>query len=102
SYVGYTSAGYVDESCGGLDSPCAGGATPPSDSPQLQIWATPFAKFKGLIYQPRGAWTVVQAAGDYDGPLRIVSGALELQGTGRLTLNGESPPIINYVTALVE
>lgn len=102
SYVKYTPTGYVDESCGGLDSPCPGGATPPSDSPQLQIWATPFAKFKGLIYQPRGAWTVVQAAGDYDGPLRIVSGALELQGTGRLTLNGESPPIINYVTALVE
>jgi Putative Flp pilus-assembly TadE/G-like len=102
SYVGYTPEGYVDVYNDDLNSPKPGGVAPPSDSPQLELWATPFAKLVGLIYQPRGAWTVVQAAGDYQGPLRIVSGAMELQGTGKLTLTGESPPIINYTTALVE
>ena len=101
SYVGYDDGG-VNLECGGLNTPCPGGATPPSDSPQLEIWATPYAHFEGTIYQPRGAWTVLQAAGDYVGPLRIITGAMELQGSGRLTLTGEAPPIIRYTTALIE
>ncbi len=103
SYVGYTDEGVV-ASCGpgGLNSPCPGGASYPSTSPQLEIWATPYAKLIGLIYQPRGAWTLLQAAGDYTGPLRIISGAMKLQGSGRLTLTSDSPPVITYTTALVE
>ncbi len=103
SYVGYDDTG-VDLSCGDLtlNSPCAGGVAPPSDSPQLEIWATPYSQFRGTIYQPRGAWTFIQAAGDYIGPLRIISGAMELQGTGRLTLTGDAPPIVSYTSALVE
>jgi len=103
SYVKYTSPeGEVDLSCGGLNKPCAGDVRPPSDSPQLELWATPNSHFEGTIYQPRGAWTVLQAAGDYIGPLRIITGAMELQGSGRLTLTGDAPPIIRYAAALIE
>ncbi len=102
SYVAYTASGSVNELCGGLNTPCAGAAVAESDSPQLEIWATPYAHFEGTIYQPRGAWTLIQAAGDYIGPLRVITGAMELQGTGRLTLTGGSPPIITYTANLIE
>ena len=105
SYVMYTIDGQVDASCseGNLSQPCYNSyPAPPDDSPQLEIWATPFAKYEGVVYQPRGAWTILQASGDYQGAMRIVSGALKTQGSGVLQLAGESPPIINYVTALVE
>jgi len=102
SYVKYTNSGYVDQSCGGLDTPCAGAVTPPNPSPLLEILATPYAKLVGLIYQPRGAWTVIQAAGEYNGALRIISGAMELQGKGILTLAGNAPPVIRYSTFLLE
>jgi hypothetical protein len=105
SYVKYTSDGQVDTSCssGNLSSPCYNSSpAPPSDSPQFEIWATPFARYEGVVYQPRGAWAVLQASGNYEGAMRIVSGALKTQGTGVLNLAGESPPIVNFVTALVE
>jgi len=103
SYVKYTSDGQVDTSCGDLSDPCYNSSpAPPGDSPQLEIWATPYAKYEGVVYQPRGAWTVLQAAGDYQGAMRIVTGALKTQGSGVLNMAGEAPPIINYMTALVE
>ncbi len=73
-----------------------------STSPQLELWATPFAHFDGTIYQPRGAWTKLQASGNYNGPLRIVSGALRTQGSGHRRLTGPAIQTIVYGTALVE
>lgn len=105
SYVKYTD-GQVDyTSCGDgftLDNPCPGAVAPPSSSPELKLMSTPFTRYDGAIYQPRGAWTWLQASGQYMGPLRIVSGALWTRGSGSLTLTGDARPILTYVTALVE
>ena len=68
----------------------------------LSIWASPFTDYKGVIYQPRGAWTKMQGSGAYQGPLQIVSGAMMLAGTPDLTLTGNPDPISTYKTALVE
>jgi hypothetical protein len=110
SYVHYKDAyKYVDDGGDGdLNTPVYNYDLIPSypslgsTSPQLEIWATPFAHFDGTIYQPRGAWTRLQASGNYNGPLRIVSGALKTQGSGLLRLTGPAVQTIVYVTALVE
>ena len=99
SNVVYTDNGYIDTGCGDLDNPCYNAESP---ARQLEIWSSELAKYGGLIYQPRGAWTVIQATDDYLGELRIVSGAMELQGSSRLTLSGAPQPILRYVAALVE
>ena len=101
STVRYDNSGNVDTSCGDLDNPCTNSLTNPS-SPQLEIWASQYAKYGGYIYQPRGAWTVVQATDDYLGALQIVSGAVELQGSSNLTLTSPSVPITRWACALVE
>lgn len=102
SYVKYTD-GLVDTSCGSLDQPCYNSyPAPPSLAPQLSIWATESAKLAGAIYQPRGAWTILQGSGKYQGPLQIISGAIASVGTSDVTLVGPTNPIVRYVTALVE
>ena len=96
------STGQIDISCGGaypLDTPCM---NPESPYRQLEIWSTPYAKYGGVIYQPRGSWTWLQAAGDYVGPLQLISGALNTTGVGNLTLTGPMIPMTVWVTALVE
>jgi hypothetical protein len=95
------STGQIDTSClaNSLDSPCM---NPYSPYRQLEIWATPFAKYGGVIYQPRGSWTWLQASGDYEGPLQIISGALKTTGSGNLTLTGPMIPTTIWVAALVE
>jgi hypothetical protein len=101
SYVEYTSTGQVDTSCGTINSPCTN--TPTSeDSPRLELHANQQSHFGGIIYQPRGSWTNVQAAPGYTGPLRIISGAMEVQGSGTLTLTSPSIPLTRLVAALVE
>ncbi|MEN6534867.1 MAG: pilus assembly protein TadG-related protein [Bryobacteraceae bacterium] len=108
SYVHYRdNYTYVDETCGDLNHPCynynlSGYPALGSTSPQLELWATPYSHFDGVIYQPRGAWTRLQAAGNYNGPLRIVSGALLTGGSGILELTGPTVQTVTYVTALVE
>jgi Flp pilus assembly protein TadG len=103
SYVRYTDTGIVDTTCGSINSPCLNSPAPnPSDTPELLIQASPFANWGGMIYQPRGAWTRVQATGDDTGPLMIVTGAMRLQGGGNLTLTGPSTPLTIYTVALVE
>ncbi|MEK7404736.1 MAG: hypothetical protein AAB225_06475, partial [Acidobacteriota bacterium] len=103
SNVQYTDAGNIkiDTSCGGsdLDNPCYNAESP---SRQLELESSQYAEYGGYIYQPRGAWTVVQATDDYVGALRIISGAMELQGSSNLTLSGMSTPVMRYVAALVE
>jgi hypothetical protein len=97
------STGQIDiTSCGAghtLDNPCM---NPYSDYRQLEVWATPFAKYGGVIYQPRGSWTWLQASGDYVGPLQLISGALKTTGSGNLTLTGPMIPMTVWVAALVE
>lgn len=103
SYVEYTSTGQIDISCVGatLNSPCTN--TPDStNAPQLQLHANNRSRFGGVVYQPRGAWTAIQAAPGYSGPLRIISGGMDVQGSGTLTLTSPSVPVTQLTTALVE
>jgi len=100
------STGQIDiTSCGPghtLDNPCMNSPSPPPGYRELQVWATPYAKYGGVIYQPRGSWTWLQASGDYVGPLQLISGALKTTGSGNLTLTGPMIPTTVWVAALVE
>lgn len=73
-----------------------------SGSPQLELWASQYAKYGGIIYQPRGAWTVIQANNDYEGAMQIISGAMVIKGNSRLTLTSPLHPITTPVAALIE
>lgn len=83
----------------GINNPCL---NPDQNRPEFEIWATPNTQYDGVIYQPRGSWTVLQAAGNYAGALRIISGAMKVQGSGNLTLTSPSVPVTQLSTALVE
>jgi hypothetical protein len=105
SHIKYDSSGNVDyTSCGGtLDSPCTNPNVPAgATSPEMDILATPTVHLYGAVYQPRGAWTVMQASGTDSGPLQIVTGAFSLQGSGNLNLQGISQPLTTLSCALVE
>jgi len=103
SYVDYNNFGDVEYGTCTLDNPCMNSYPhDPDESPQFEIWASPFADLNGIIYQPRGAWSLVQANGDYTGAIRIVSGNMKFQGSGTLTMTGVGSPITTYVTALIE
>ena len=88
------------------DTSCLDGAdadqNPNSESRQLFLGAGQFSHYEGVIYQPRGAWTHIQAAGDDTGPLMIITGALALQGSGSLTMVGPEIPVIRRTVALIE
>jgi len=103
SYVQYNADGTVAQ-CPDLEHPCLNSAYPglSSDSPQFELYATPFTSITGAIYQPRGAWALVQAAGVTAGPIQFVTGAMKYQGNGSLTMLGVTDPIVVYGAALVE
>jgi hypothetical protein len=82
-----------------INNPCI---NPNSPVRQLEMWATPNTNYDGVIYQPRGSWTLLQASGNYSGALRIISGGLKTQGSGSLTLTSPSVPVTQLTTALVE
>lgn len=103
SYVRYNSDGTVAQ-CPDLANPCLNSTYPglSSDSPQMELWATPYTNMKGVIYQPRGAWAIVQASGTIEAPIQLVTGAMKFQGNGTLTMAGINDPIVVYGAALVE
>ena len=109
SYVKYDSGGNVMTTGGGagtcdgagnLDSPCK--QTPVvADSPEMQLWAGQNNIYSGIVYQPRGSWMVIHSGSGTTGPLRIITGALNLQGSPGLSLTGNSNPITKTVAALI-
>jgi hypothetical protein len=91
-------------SCGSghtRDNPCSTGL-PADNREKVEFWAGAAGRFGGIVYQPRGAYTVIHATPTDSGPLRIVTGAMDLQGSGRLTLTGPLTPYTRTVAALVE
>jgi len=103
SYVEYNADGTVTE-CPDAAHPCLNDDYPglSSTSPQFDLWATPHTALNGAIYQPRGAWSVVQASGIMQGAMQMVSGAMKFQGTGTMTMLGVTDPIVIYSVALIE
>lgn len=105
SHVKYTADGNIDSSCAGstINSPCSNSRVlPASTSPQFTLQSSPNARFYGAIYQPRGAWTTITGSGSTVGPLQIVTGALNMQGSGTVLLQGLANPLTTLTAALVE
>ncbi len=105
SHVKYSADGDVDISCVGstIDNPCVNPSVSSlAMSPQLTLQGSPNTLFSGAIYQPRGGWTVIQGSGSTTGPLQIVTGALNVQGSGTVLLRGLANPLTSITAALVE
>jgi hypothetical protein len=98
--------GCVNEATGlpaGIDNPCLNQSSQvTATSPGMSLLATSHTNLNGAVYQPRGAWLVLGGGSCYTGPLRIVTGALDLSGGPCVTLQGNSTPITSITTALVE
>ncbi len=103
SYVTYNADSTVTQ-CPDLSHPCMNTSYPglTSTAPEFDLWATPYTSLHGALYQPRGAWTLLQASGVVTGPLMLVTGAAKFQGNGSLSMVGVTEPIYTYATALVE
>jgi hypothetical protein len=71
-------------------------------SPELDLQSTPNTTWTGVVYQPRGDWTNMLAAGTYQGPLQIITGSMDVHGSGTLTLQSPSRPIQTLKPVLVE
>ncbi|HYL37640.1 MAG TPA: hypothetical protein VEV17_17125, partial [Bryobacteraceae bacterium] len=84
-----------------INNPCKNSLNNP-DSPQMNLFATPNTNLNGYLYQPRGAWLNLQGGGKIGGPLRIITGALQLGGGPTVILTGTSAPITVTETALIE
>jgi Flp pilus assembly protein TadG len=103
SFVSHDQYGNPDISCAGatLDNPCTNTLSQP-DSPGLLIQASPQVHLYGTIYQPRGAWTVLQGGGGYNGPLQLITGALLVQGNSNVNLTAPVQPFTIRMVALIE
>ena len=105
SSVKYDANGRVDyTSCGSghsLDIPCTNTLSKNS-SPELDIQASPNIHLYGYLYQPRGAWTTLQGGGGYTGALKLITGALNVQGNANVDMLGLSSPITVTVVSLIE
>jgi Flp pilus assembly protein TadG len=76
-------------------------ATP--DSPGWIMGAAPKGMgFNGVIYQPRGAWVSFQGHGDTGGSYQLITGAIDMQGGGSITLTSPTIPFLKLVCALIE
>jgi hypothetical protein len=105
SPIRYTPAGQIDISCAGatLENPCSN-TIDDTDAPKLELYAGERTTYAGVIYQPRGAWTTIQATSDYDAPLRIITGSMRIQGSQTVTLSSTPamPPLTRLTSVLVE
>jgi hypothetical protein len=117
STIVYSQSGYIENSVntpppslctsevpgtlGSLDNPCLN-TLQNANSPQMNLLASPNVNMHGYIYQPRGAWLNLLGGGNLSGPLRIITGALNLQGGPTVILTGNSTPITITETALIE
>ena len=101
STVKYTSQGNVDTSCGSTDSPCTRSLTN-LDSPQFNLQASPIIHLYGVIYQPRGAWTTITAGSGYNGPLQLISGAVQVKANAILNLGPPNDPITFVRAGMIE
>ncbi len=70
-------------------------------SPEFNYQAALQMNLNGVIYQPRGAWTRIQANSDIDSSLRIITGMVWMQGNGTIHLLPTAAPIIKYTVALI-
>ncbi len=99
----YDSAGVKQMTCivGDGTTGCTN-ALAHNDSPMLFIQASAQVHLYGIIYQPRGSWTVLGGGEAYSGPLRLISGAIRLYGGADLDLQTLGTPMVIRTVALIE
>jgi Flp pilus assembly protein TadG len=105
THVKYTANGNIDLSCPGstIDNPCTSSkVSTTATSPELDISSSPTIQLYGAVYQPRGGWTVLKGSGTSNVPVQIVTGALSVQGSGSVLLQGLANPVTSLTAALVE
>jgi hypothetical protein len=105
SHIKYTANGNIDLSCPGstIDSPCTSSkVSATATSPEMDISSAPNIQLYGAVYQPRGAWTLLQGSGTSNVPVQLVTGALSAQGSGSVLLQGLANPVTTLTAALVE
>jgi Flp pilus assembly protein TadG len=71
-------------------------------SPELDVAATAAVHLYGAIYQPRGSWTFLSGSESYSGPLRIITGAIRLNGNADLDLITLGTPMTVRSIAMIE
>jgi hypothetical protein len=78
--------------------------TAPSNAlaPQMSLAASSNAFMYGALYQPRGAWMIITGSSTAVSPIQIVTGAVDLQGSGSLLLTSPTNPITTLTSAMVE
>jgi hypothetical protein len=103
--VKYDATGHVDyTSCGSgytLDNPCVNTLSK-NGSPELGIQASPNIHLYGYLYQPRGAWTTLQGGGGYSGAVRLITGAVNVQGNANIDMLGLASPVTVTAVSLIE
>jgi hypothetical protein len=101
STIEYTQYGNVNTSCaGGIDNPCTK-TLPVVGSEGLTLQALPNTGIEGVVYQPRGAFLQTQG-GTIQGPIQIITGAISMQGGGKISLTPPPTSAKRRVVALVE
>jgi hypothetical protein len=76
-----------------------------ANSPGITVEpGNPKLHLRGVLYQPRGGWMVIQdGVGFSTGDLQVITGSFQLTpGTDKLLLQGPSNPLIVYKTALIQ
>ncbi|MEK7409278.1 MAG: hypothetical protein AAB225_29800, partial [Acidobacteriota bacterium] len=84
-----------------INNPCPQ-TTPHPETPEMRLQATPNTHLFGAVYQPRGAWLVLQGSGGMASPLQVVSGSLAVQGGPTVTLMALDRGLERRMVALVE
>ncbi|MDP3001374.1 MAG: hypothetical protein Q8N47_28075 [Bryobacterales bacterium] len=72
------------------------------DSPKMTIQASQSVHLYGVIYQPRGAWLTLIGGNGYSGAMQVITGALDIRGGARLTLQELQDTFTYRTAALVE
>jgi len=98
-YSGNIACGNETASCPNEDMEADGVV---DGSPNFFFRASPRTVLNGTIYQPRGAWTTMVGGGDYSGPLKIITGALDIQAESAVTLLPTQNNLRRKIVALIE
>jgi hypothetical protein len=108
SYVDYSGDGLsapANIACGNSNPSCPNNEAADNvyaNSPEFFFEASNNASLTGIIYQPRGAWTKIDASSNYAGPLQLITGAINMQGSGVLNLGVPTLPFVRRTVSLVE
>ncbi|MBI2685875.1 MAG: hypothetical protein HYX27_06145 [Acidobacteria bacterium] len=71
-------------------------------SSELNLAAGANTIIRGMIYQPRGGWAVLQGSPGMSSPIQIVTGAIKVQGSGTVILSPVLDGLPQSIVGLVE